>query len=145
MKKFRFLVLCLSLVALLVLGLVACTGDEGAASGTSTEPAKSDTASATEKTPDADTETDTDADTETDTAAATASETETSTESTPDFSGKDYVRISSAEDLMAFNRAVNGDEDVDFDDKTVVLLNDIDLCRSGVDFAERRENPLHHL
>ena len=33
MKKFRFLVLCLSLVALLVLGLVACTGDEGAASG----------------------------------------------------------------------------------------------------------------
>ena len=27
MKKFRFLVLCLSLVALLVLGLVACTGD----------------------------------------------------------------------------------------------------------------------
>ncbi len=29
MKKFRFLVLCLSLVALLVLGLVACTGDEG--------------------------------------------------------------------------------------------------------------------
>ena len=60
MKKFRFLVLCLSLVALLVLGLVACTGDEGAASGTSTEPAKSDTASATERTPDADTETDTD-------------------------------------------------------------------------------------
>ena len=128
MKKFRFLVLCLSLVALLVLGLVACTGDEGAASGTSTEPAKSDTASATEKTPDADTETDTDADTETDTASDTASETEKSTESTPDFSGKDYVRISSAEDLMAFNRAVNGDEDVDFDDKTVVLLNDIDLA-----------------
>ena len=29
---------------------------------------------------------------------------------------------------MAFNRAVNGDEDVDFDDKTVVLLNDIDLA-----------------
>lgn len=73
MKKFRFLVLCLSLVALLVLGLVACTGDEGAASGTSTEPAKSDTASATERTPDADTETDTDADTETDTASDTAS------------------------------------------------------------------------
>lgn len=128
MKKFRFLVLCLSLVTLLVLGLVACTGDEGAASGTSTEPAKSDTASATEKTPDADTETDTDVDTETDAAADTASETEKSTESTPDFSGKDYVRISSAEDLMAFNRAVNGDKDVDFDDKTVVLLNDIDLA-----------------
>lgn len=128
MKKFRFLVLCLSLVALLVLGLVACTGDEGAASGTSTEPAKSDTASATEKTPDADTETDTDVDTETDTASDTASETEKSTESTPDFSGEDYVRINSAEDLMAFNRAVNGDGDVDFDDKTVVLLNDIDLA-----------------
>lgn len=128
MKKFRFLVLCLSLVALLVLGLVACTGDEGAASGTSTEPAKSDTASATEKTPDADTDTDTDANTETDTDVDTDSETEKSTESTPDFSGEDYVRISSAEDLMAFNRAVNGDEDVDFDDKTVVLLNDIDLA-----------------
>ena len=128
MKKFRFLVLCLSLVALLVLGLVACTGDEGAASGTSTEPAKSDTASATEKTPDADTETDTDADTETDTASDTGFRNREEHRVHARFLRQGYVRISSAEDLMAFNRAVNGDEDVDFDDKTVVLLNDIDLA-----------------
>ena len=39
-----------------------------------------------------------------------------------------YNDLLEDERLPMFNRAVNGDGDVDFDDKTVVLLNDIDLA-----------------
>lgn len=128
MKNFRFLVLCLTLAALLVLGLVACSGGNGTETGTAAESGKA-SATVTE------TETDKATDTETETATETATETDTTggDESTgPDFSGDEYVKISSAEELMAFNRAVNGDDYVDFDDKTVVLLNDIDL--SGMEW-----------
>lgn len=131
MKKTRLLVLCLTLAALLVMSLAACSGDSGNSS-TATDPAS--TAAADDTASDTDTEVPTETATEAPADSETEAPTETATEldTTPgdeagEFSGDEYIRISSAEDLMAFNRSVNGEDYVDYDDKTVVLLADIDL------------------
>lgn len=137
MKKIRVLALCLTLVALLVVGLVACTDSNGDESGTSTEAPK--TESATETATDPATE----QATETETGSAADSETVTESdgssseaESSADFSGDEYIKISSAEDLMAFAKSINRnlhDDTYDSDwlgieEKTVVFLADIDLA-----------------
>lgn len=135
MKKIRVLALCLTLVALLVVGLVACTDNGGDESATSTGASKTESASetATEPSTEKATETETEPASETETdSGESASETETS----PDFSGDEYIKISSAEDLMAFNKSINRNlhddtYDVDWlgiEDKTVVFLADIDLA-----------------
>ncbi len=127
MKKLITLFLCFALLLTAALGLAACTE-------TPDEPAKDSATEAPATIPDTDdgaTEAPTDDATEAPTDDATEPE-ETEPE-TFDYSDSDvYVTISTAEELMAFATTVNAaaadlDSEVDWYDKTIVILEDIDM------------------
>ena len=128
MKKLTALLLCLVLCLSCVAAMASCdkTPDQPAdttAHNTTTEAPTEDATEAptdAEETTEAPEET-TDAE-ETTEAPADGDETQ----DPGDYDPESYVVITSAEDLMAFNKAVNEDMEY-FDDMTVVFTNDIDM------------------
>ena len=126
MKKLTALLLCLILCLSCTAAFASC--DTGSDQTEETTPA-----------PNTPTEAPTDAPTEAPTDAPTEAPTEEVTEAPTDDDGEDvtsdpnaeydpatHVVISSAEDLMAFNKRVNEDMDY-FDDMTIVFTADIDM------------------
>ncbi len=132
MKNIRAMLICLVLVLTCVLTFVACDGGESGGEGTKA-PVNTPTNAPTEEVTEAPTEEVTEAPTEETTDAPVETPTEDGEENTDNTLGGDdeydpayYVVIRTAEDLMAFNKAVNEDGEVFFD-MTVVFLDDIDL------------------
>ena len=127
MKKLTALLLCLILCLAV---FAACDKDEdtpketqGATNATTTAPAEEATEAPTEEA--------TEAPTEEETTAAAGEETTAAGDETQDSADMEYdpelyVVIKTAEDLMAFNKAVNEDMEY-FDDMTVVFVDDIDM------------------
>ncbi len=129
MKKLTALLLCLVLCLSV---LVACAGGnsstetkgENNANATTTAPADDAIETpAEEATTAADAEETTAADAEDTTVDSSA---ETQDPADMEYDPELYVVIKTAEDLMAFNKAVN-EEGEYFDDMTVVFVNDIDM------------------
>lgn len=128
MKKLTALFLCLVLCLSCVAALASCDSDPGTTEETTAGSASTTApeADATEE-PTAAPETDPETDApETDPAETEGdSEGETS-DPNAEYDPETHVVISSAEDLMAFNKAVNEDMEY-FDDMTVVFTADIDM------------------
>ena len=127
MKKLTALLLCLVLCLSCVAAMASC---DSADQPTDTTVGNADTTAAPEETTEAPTEEDTTeapADEETTEAdeETTEGEGETS-DPNVEYDPETHVVISSAEDLMAFNKAVNEDFEY-FDDMTVVFTADIDM------------------
>ncbi len=130
MKKFLSLALCLAVLLSCALIFTACD------KGNDPKDTEANTAAKTEASTEAPTETPTETPTEAPTEDATEEGTEAGDpgeDGTTDGSGDNgdydpeyYVVINTAEDLMAFNKAVNEDDEVFFD-MTIVLTADIDL------------------
>ena len=126
MKKLTALLLCLVLCLSCVAALASCdnTSDQPAdtTAGTNT-----DTTAPSDETTEAPTEETTETPSDDVTEAPSDDVTEDVT-SDPDaeYDPETHVVISSAEDLMAFNKAVNEDMEY-FDDMTVVFTADIDM------------------
>ena len=125
MKKLFALLLCL----VLCLSVFAACDNQGdtaedttAGNDTTTAPTDETTEAPAEETTEAPTEDET---TEENTEENTADGDETSDPSV-EYDPETHVVISSAEDLMAFNKAVNEDFEY-FDDMTVVFTADIDM------------------
>lgn len=128
MKKLTALFLCLVLCLSCVAALASCDSDPGTTeettvgTATTTAPEADGTEEPTEPP-------ETDAETAPETTAPAESEEESEdVTSDPDaeYDPETHVVISSAEDLMAFNKAVNEDMEY-FDDMTVVFTADIDM------------------
>ena len=129
MKKLTALLLCLVLCLSCVAAMASCDSTDQPAD---TTVGNTDTTAAPEETTEAPAEETTETPAEEDTTDAT----EETTEGTPsdgdetqdpgDYDPETYVVISSAEDLMAFNKAVNEDYEY-FDDMIVVFTADIDM------------------
>ncbi len=120
------MLLCLALALTLAVSFASCTKEEeteteSASESVSDSATESDTESETTSDTEEDSSEDTDGTTDTGNDSETDSETETDA---PSIEG-DY-NIGSAEDLMAFNKAVNEDF-VDMTDATVVFTADIDM------------------
>ena len=132
MKKLTALLLCLLMCLSCVAALASCdsTGtpeETTVKTETTTAPAEDTTEAPTEEV----TETPTEEVTETPTEDATSEETgepsgDTQAPDDTEYDPELYVVIRSAEDLMAFNKAVNEDMEF-FDDMTVVFTADIDM------------------
>ena len=121
MKKLTALMLCLILCLSCVAALASCDKTPDQPTDTT-----ANNATTTAPTDDA-TEAPTEAPTEDATEAPTEDATEDATsDPNAEYDPETYVVISSAEDLMAFNKAVNEDMEF-FDDKTVVFTADIDM------------------
>ena len=127
MKKLTALLLCLILCLSCVAAMASCDSSDQPSDTTA------DNATTTAPSDDA-TEVPTEAPTEDATEEATEAPTEDATEDGEDvtsdpnaeYDPETHVVISSAEDLMAFNKAVNEDMEY-FDDMTVVFTADIDM------------------
>lgn len=126
--------LCAALCLVMTLAFTSCgkenkpaeTKGESQSSASTEAPtdtqSPADTDATTEATTDAVTEASTDAPGESD----TTDPEETKEPGPEDYDPEQYVVISNAEDLMAFNKAANEDEE-EFYDMTVVFLDDIDM------------------
>ena len=128
MKKLTALLLCLVLCLSCVAAMASCdkTPDQPADTTAHNNTTEAPTEDATEAPTDAEETTEapeetTDAE-ETTEAPADGDETQ----DPGDYDPESYVVITSAEDLMAFNKAVNEDMEY-FDDMTVVFTADIDM------------------
>ena len=129
MKKLTALLLCLVLCLSCVAAMASCDSSDQPAD---TTVGNADTTAAPEETTEAPAEETTETPAEEDTTDST----EETTEGTPadgdetqdpgEYDPETYVVISSAEDLMAFNKAVNEDYEY-FDDMIVVFTADIDM------------------
>ncbi len=130
MKKFLSLALCLAVLLSCAMIFSACTGGDDPKETQPDNPAKTEapTEEATEAPTEEATEVPTEAPTEEGTEATDPGEDGTTDGSgdVGDYDPEYYVVINSAEDLMAFNKAVNEDGEVYFD-MTIVLTADIDL------------------
>ncbi len=141
MKKSIALLLCLVLALVSILTLAACT-DTTKNPGESLADTKAETAADTQPESETVAETEPETDAETDAPEtepetdAPETEPETDADETDDGeTGEDeydpelYVLIRTAEDLMEFNRNVNGegDEDIDYSFMTVLFMDDIDM------------------
>lgn len=135
MKKISVIFLCIALCLITALTFAACDKGNDKATETKGEATEAPTggADATEGSTDAPTEEATEAPTDaatepsTDAAESDTTEPEETDELAPeDYDPEVYVVIRNAEDLMAFNKAVNEDEE-EFYDMTVVILDDIDM------------------
>ena len=123
MKKLCALALCLVLCLSTVAVFSAC--DNGKTNGTETKAETNATTEAPTNAPE--TEAPATEAPETEAPATEAPETEApETETELVFDPELYIEIRTAEDLMAFNKAVNEDGEY-FDDKTIVILEDIDM------------------
>ena len=128
MKKLTALFLCLVLCLSCVAAMASCdkTPDQPADTTAHNTTTEAPTEDATEAPTDAEETTEAPEDTtdaeETTEAPADGDETQDPGDSDPE----SYVVITSPEDLMAFNKAVNEDMEY-FDDMTVVFTNDIDM------------------
>ena len=126
MKKLTALLLCLVLCLSCVAIMASC--DTTPDQPTDTTVSNDTTAAPTEETTEAPTEEVTEETTE-ETTDATEETTEGDAETSDpnvEYDPETHVVISSAEDLMAFNKAVNEDFEY-FDDMTVVFTADIDM------------------
>ena len=124
MKKLTALLLCLVLCLSCVAIMASC--DQTNDQPTDTTASNDTTATTTEETTEAPTE---DAGEETTEEVTTEEPTEGESETSDpeaEYDPETHVVISSAEDLMAFNKAVNEDFEY-FDDMTVVFTADIDM------------------
>ena len=130
MKKFLSLALCLAVLLSCAMIFSACTGGDDPKETQPDNPSKTEapTEEATEAPTEEATEVPTEAPTEEGTEATDPGEDGTTDGSgdVGDYDPEYYVVINSAEDLMAFNKAVNEDGEVYFD-MTIVLTADIDL------------------
>ena len=128
MKKLTALLLCLVLCLSCVAAMASCdkTPDQPADTTAQNNTTEAPTEDATEAPTDAEETTEAPEDTtdaeETTEAPADGDETQ----DPGDYDPESYVVITSPEDLMAFNKAVNEDMEY-FDDMTVVFTNDIDM------------------
>ena len=124
MKKLTALLLCLVLCLSCVAIMASCDNTPDQSTDTT---ASNDTTTAPEETTEAPTEEATEETTEEATEGEETTEGESET-ADPDveYDPETHVVISSAEDLMAFNKAVNEDMEF-FDDMTVVFTADIDM------------------
>ena len=127
MKKLTALLLCLILCLSCVAAMASCDSsdqpsDTTADNATTTAPSDDATEAPTE----APTEDATEEDTEAPTEDATEDGEDVTSDPNAEYDPETHVVISSAEDLMAFNKAVNEDMEY-FDDMTVVFTADIDM------------------
>ena len=127
MKKLTALLLCLILCLSCVAAMASCDSsdqpsDTTANNATTTAPSDDATEAPTE----APTEDATEEDTEAPTEDATEDGEDVTSDPNAEYDPETHVVISSAEDLMAFNKAVNEDMEY-FDDMTVVFTADIDM------------------
>ena len=128
MKKLTALLLCLVLCLSCVAAMASCdkTPDQPADTTAQNNTTEAPTEDATEAPTDAEETTEAPEDTtdaeETTEAPADGDETQ----DPGDYDPETHVVITSPEDLMAFNKAVNEDMEY-FDDMTVVFTNDIDM------------------
>ena len=129
MKKICALLLCLVLTLSCVAVFASCDtepdqpADTTAANGSSTTAPSED---ATEAPTDDATEAPTEDATEAPTEDATEDGEDVTSDPNAEYDPETHVVISSAEDLMAFNKAVNEDMEY-FDDMTIVFTADIDM------------------
>lgn len=127
MKKLTALLLCLILCLSCVAAMASCDSsdqpsDTTANNATTTAPSDDATEAPTE----APTEDATEEATEAPTEDATEDGEDVTSDPNAEYDPETHVVISSAEDLMAFNKAVNEDMEY-FDDMTVVFTADIDM------------------
>ncbi len=131
MKKLSALLLCLALALTMTLALASCDSDEPADTKAPATDAPTDAATDAPTAAETDAPTDAPAtDAPTDPVDAPTDPVDAPTDTTADgeevYDPEVYVTIRTADDLMAFNKAVNEDM-ADFYDKTVIFLDDIDM------------------
>ena len=128
MKKLTALLLCLVLCLSCVAAMASCDKTPDQPNDTTVEtPTDAPTEAPTDAPTEAPTEEDTEAPTEDgDTTEAPTGDGDETADPNLEYDPETHVVISSAEDLMAFNKAVNEDMEY-FDDMTVVFTADIDM------------------
>ena len=126
MKKLTALLLCLVLCLSCVAAMASCDTPDQPSDTTVDNATDAPTEAPTETPTEAPTEDTTEAPTEDDETTEAPTEGGDETQDPGDYDPELYVVISTPEDLMAFNKAVNEDFEY-FDDMTVVFTADIDM------------------
>ena len=126
MKKLTALLLCLVLCLSCVAAMASCDTPDQPSDTTVDNATDAPTEAPTETPTEAPTEEITEAPTEDDETTEAPTEGGDETQDPGDYDPETHVVISTPEDLMAFNKAVNEDMEY-FDDMTVVFTADIDM------------------